>query len=251
MSYFIRPAGEETVLYLHGMGSSKLDFLSAAECAELREKTLVALGFPGCGNTNYHDDVPLGTDDLADIVAQFADAVGLRPFNLIGHSLGGLAGLLLAKKCPERVKSFTNIEGNLMPEDCFITRRVVQHSFADLVRSSFLEKLRAEYAQSPYVGVRIYSDRFRKQVSERAAFDYSTSIVRYSDQSDLFSWFVNLSSPRLFVHGSANRSLSYIPRLRAENVPVLEIPNSHHWVLYDNPHFFYRAFAQFLHKDGR
>jgi quercetin dioxygenase-like cupin family protein len=54
----------------------------------------------------------------------------------------------------------------------------------------------------------------------------------------------------LFVHGSANRTLSYIPQLRQTGVPAVEVPGSHHWLVADNPDFFYGAVCEFLTADG-
>src|SRR5260221_720408 len=82
-----------------------------------------------------------------------------------------------------------------------------------------------------HAGVRIYADRFRNEISERVALDYSNSLVRSSDGDDLLSWCTELSMPRLFVYGSANAHLSYLGRLRRSGVCTVEVPHSHHWVL--------------------
>jgi pimeloyl-ACP methyl ester carboxylesterase len=246
LSYFTREAKNETILYLHGMGSSKHDFLDARVVPELKDVSLVALDFPGCGRTPYGNGVSLEAHDLAQIVRKFTEKLRLKDFHLIGHSLGGIVGLLLCKENPDGVKSFVNIEGNLAPEDCFITRRIVEHSLEQLVARSFFRELELGYAQSPHAGVRIYADRFPKEISERVAFDYSNSLVRYSDGPDLLNWFTELAMPRLFVYGSANAHLSYLARLRTNGIRTVEVPNSHHWVLYDNPSFFYEVLAGFL-----
>ena len=49
-------------------------------------------------------------------------------FHLIGHSMGGLTALILGDEHPGRVSSFINIEGNVSPEDCFLSRQVVEPS---------------------------------------------------------------------------------------------------------------------------
>jgi hypothetical protein len=46
--------------------------------------------------------------------------------------MGGLTTLLLADQDPAKVASFANIEGNLAPEDCFLSRQIVSHSHPDL-----------------------------------------------------------------------------------------------------------------------
>ncbi|WP_399476426.1 hypothetical protein [Streptomyces sp. TRM68367] len=41
--------------------------------------------------------------------------------------MGGLTALLLGHQQPDRVLSFVDIEGNVAPEDCFLSRQIVTH----------------------------------------------------------------------------------------------------------------------------
>jgi pimeloyl-ACP methyl ester carboxylesterase len=246
LSYFIRHRSRKTLLYLHGLGSSKRDFISAIYRKEFQEYTIVAFDFPGCGNTNYPVEASLDVNDLVEITQKFISDLGLDQLIIIGHSMGGLIGLLLSNKYGNTVKGFINIEGNLAPEDCFLTREVVQYDYESFVNNKFLEKLKWKLARSEYKGVRIYSDNFQKQVMERAFFDYSHSIVNYSDNFKLKSLFSNLQIPLFFIYGSANNHLSYLSELIKSNVFVKEIPDSHHWIFYDNPTFSYKVLAEFL-----
>ena len=58
--------------------------------------------------------------------------------------MGGLTALMLASAYPERVLSFCNIEGNIAPEDCFLSRQI--HDFlADddqVFMEAFIERTR-------------------------------------------------------------------------------------------------------------
>ncbi len=58
-------------------------------------------------------------------------ALGVDRFHVVGHSMGGLTALLLADRDPARVVSFVDIEGNVAPEDCFLSRQVVSHPHSD------------------------------------------------------------------------------------------------------------------------
>jgi pimeloyl-ACP methyl ester carboxylesterase len=51
----------------------------------------------------------------------------IERFHLVGHSMGGLTALLLAGEESSPVLSFIDIEGNLAPEDCFLSRQVITH----------------------------------------------------------------------------------------------------------------------------
>jgi hypothetical protein len=59
--------------------------------------------------------------------------------------------------------------------------------------------------------------------------------------------FLEAPSPRLFLYGEANRTLSYLPKLRASSVEVREIPASAHFFFYDNPVDTFQAIGEFVH----
>ncbi|NIM17513.1 MAG: hypothetical protein GTO45_36330 [Candidatus Aminicenantes bacterium] len=58
--------------------------------------------------------------------------------------------------------------------------------------------------------------------------------------------FLKLNVPKLFIYGSENRSLPYIPELRKGGCEVVEIPKSNHCPNYDNPEDFYQVITNFL-----
>ncbi len=65
ISYLIRPGSGETVLYLHGLGSTKYDFIEATHQDSLRDFTIVTLDLPGSGNSNYVEGTTV--DDLVEL----------------------------------------------------------------------------------------------------------------------------------------------------------------------------------------
>lgn len=62
----------------------------------------------GCGDTaGDGSSVAYGIPQLADDLLEFVEALGLRSFHLVGHSLGGAVALQFALKHPEKVRSLT------------------------------------------------------------------------------------------------------------------------------------------------
>ena len=51
-------------------------------------------------------------------------------------------------------------------------------------------------------------------VDIRGYYDYSFETVKESDSGHLLEAFLEAPIPRLFLYGEANRTLSYLPRLR-------------------------------------
>ena len=246
IDYSCRRERTETVLFLHGLGCSKLDFREAFHRPKLEAYTLLTFDFPGCGNSPYPENAALGMDDLVEIAQLVLTALKIRKAVLIGHSMGGLIGLLFAERYSAVVEGFINVEGNLAPEDCFFSRAVAQSDFQQFATTSF-PALKRRLAEESQIGLRIYAKTLEK-ASARAYFELAPSLVEYSDRGNLVQRFTALSIPKLYIYGSANRSLSYLPRLKESDCEVAEIPQSGHFPFHDNPTAFYRAIAAFLQE---
>ncbi|UCD71423.1 MAG: alpha/beta hydrolase [Syntrophobacterales bacterium] len=247
IEYFIHHGPKEMLLYLHGLGSSKNDFLGATSTRELQAYTLVAFDFPGCGNSSYPVTIALGIDDLVEITDSFISKLSLGDLVVIGHSMGGLVALLYTKRYGEYVKGFINVEGNLAPEDCFFSREITKHSFAQFKKSVFRNFVQELY-QSKNKGFRKYVDTLEMNSSPNAFFDYCPSLVSYSDNGNLIQRFTELNIPKIFIYGSENDSLSYILRLKNKGCEVAEIANSNHFPFYDNPQEYYNVISDFLNR---
>jgi len=249
IDYFIRRGRSGTVIYLHGLGCSKDDFLDAVNRPELQAYTLIAFDFPGCGNSPYPDDLTLDIDDLVEITHRLVSTISIDDFVIIGHSMGGLVALLYTERYGERVKGFINVEGNLAPEDCFFSREVTQqHSFTYFTTIAFKD-ITHRLAQSKNRGFQKYAETLAKSASEKAFFDCCPSLVDYSEHGNLIQRFIALKIPKLFVYGSENRTLSYLTTLKESGCELVEIPQSNHFPCYDNPRAFYQAIAAFPQKN--
>lgn len=251
LSYLHTSRGAETLLYLHGLGSSKEDFLGAWQVPEWANFTLAAFDAPGCGATGgYRHGVPLGVDDIVSAAEAFVTHLELSDLTVIGHSMGGLVGLLFVERNPGLVRRFVNIEGNLGPEDCAIySRRVFRQQFLGRARK-FMDDLEEEMRQSGIAGFTCAADQLRKNVQCPAFFDYCRSIVDYSDHRPLRAEFLDLQLPKLYVHGSENVGLSHIPLLHEHGVQVCSVPEANHFPLYSNPDSVYAALVGFMRETG-
>lgn len=81
------------VLLLHGWGSSKEVYGGIIKTLSNRCR-LVALDFPGCGNSEIMDK-PWTLEDYCDFVLKFMQAVGLENPIMMGHSHGGRVTLYM------------------------------------------------------------------------------------------------------------------------------------------------------------
>ena len=121
----------------------------------------------------------------------------IERFHLVGHSMGGLTALLLAHQDPARALSFVDIEGNVAPEDCFLSRQVITHPADDA--ESFFDAFIERTRHSPFFSSALYAASLRHKVRPSAVRGIFESMVDLSDNGDLMTKFLSLSCPRMFM----------------------------------------------------
>jgi pimeloyl-ACP methyl ester carboxylesterase len=58
LRYFDRPGSGPAILYIHGLGCSKADFMEMTSVPELQSFRLVCTDNPGCGDSSYDENHP-------------------------------------------------------------------------------------------------------------------------------------------------------------------------------------------------
>jgi pimeloyl-ACP methyl ester carboxylesterase len=239
--------GGPAVLFVHGLGGAKENFYAAFQSPALADCTLVTFDEPGTGLAEFQEDAGLDVSGLADLTQNVADRLFPGPYFLAGASMGGLITLLQIRRHGlGRIRGLINLEGNLCPEDCMFSRRVVPHKleeFGSTVFQQMIEELRS----SRYAGDQIIANNMALNVDVRSYHAYSFETVAESDSGRLIEEFLALPVPRLFLYGEVNKGLSYLQRLRDSPVQVMEIPGSAHFLFYDNPVATFQAIGDFVH----
>jgi pimeloyl-ACP methyl ester carboxylesterase len=243
LRYFDRPASGPAILYIHGLGCSKADFMEMTSMSDLQPFRLISADNPGCGDSSYDQNHPLNIDGVVEVIENFVAHLRLNRFLLVGGSMGGLVALLYAERNPDKIAGFVNVEGNLAPEDCMFSRKVIPHSYSHFEKVVFPEIKRALSARTG----RGFAQHLRvlEKANQRAYYDYSFQTVEYSDRGDLLERFLSLPLPKCFLYGAENRNLSYLPRIRQSDCTVVEIPNANHFLFYDEPNHYAAALAAF------
>ena len=246
LRYFDRASSGPAILYVHGLGCSKADFLEMTEARELQGYRLVSADNPGCGGSPYDEQLPLDVDGVVEVIASFVDTLGLGRFLLVGGSLGGLVGLLYAERNREKIAGFANVEGNLAPEDCIFSRGVIPHAYPHFETVVFPE-IKKTLAVKKGRGF-AHHLQVLERANPRAYYDYAFQTVEYSDKGNLLQRFLSLPLPKCFLYGSENRHLPYLPQLRESDCTVVEIPNANHFLFYDQPGEYAAALASFADR---
>jgi pimeloyl-ACP methyl ester carboxylesterase len=232
------------VLFLHGFGGTKEDYSDAALHPLLAGRPLLAYDAPGCGETTCEDLTVVSIPFLVATAEAVLAAHGVDRFHLVGHSMGGLTGLLLADHDPGRVASFIDIEGNVAPEDCFLSRQVVSHPHPDA--AGFLAAFTDRVWHSGEYSAALYASGLAHKIRAEAVQPIFESMVDLSDNGDLLGRFLALPFPRMFMFGEQNRALSYLPTLADQGVELAEVPGSGHWPMYSNAPHLWAVLTDFL-----
>lgn len=99
--YYEQHGQGHNVLLLHGWGCSTELWRPVAARLSARAR-VAALDFPGHGQSGRPPE-PWGTEDFADMTAEFLEDIGIASCDVIGHSHGGRVALMLALRHPKKV----------------------------------------------------------------------------------------------------------------------------------------------------
>ncbi|EOD43592.1 putative hydrolase or acyltransferase of alpha beta superfamily protein [Neofusicoccum parvum UCRNP2] len=241
-----RDGTKAPLVFLHGFGSTKEDYVDLAYHPDFTDRPFLAYDAPGCGATTCSDLSAISIPFLVATAQAILQHHRITQFHLVGHSMGGLTALLLAAAAapPTSILSFTDIEGNLAPEDCFLSRQIATHHHAS--PASFLAAFAARAARAPAPASALYAAALPRKVRAGAVRAIFESMVALSDGGGLLRTFLSLPCPAMFMHGDRNAGLTYLPRLAAAGVELAEVPLCAHFPMYSNPVEMWRRIGGFL-----
>lgn len=234
------------LVFLHGFGSTKEDYADVIQQAELTDRPVLAYDAPGCGASSCWDLSAISIPFLVSVAEQMLAARDIDRFHLIGHSMGGLTGLLLAERQPERVAGFVDIEGNVAPEDCFLSRQIVTHPHHE--PQGFLDEFIERVWNSRFYGSTLYASSLPHKVRAGAVRPIFESMVDQSDNGGLMDRFLSLPFPRMYMYGEQNNTLSYLPQLAANGVELAEISDCAHFPMYSNAPAMWSRISTFINS---
>jgi len=238
----MRISGNALLLFIHGLGCAKENFDGVWTNQDLKEYSIIAPDLPGFGDSPGLADYSYDLEDHADICRSLLDCYPGHSVHIIGHSMGGAVGIILAEKIAERLASFINVEGNLIGHDCTVSRKKASVSFEDFEKRQLPGMIMAT-AMSPEPGRRLWSVLLKK-ADKRGLYCSSRSLVAWSDSGVLLEKFRRLNCKRIYIHGDRNSSMPVLRRL--EGISVSRISHSGHFPMNDNPVEFYGVISDFI-----
>jgi pimeloyl-ACP methyl ester carboxylesterase len=231
-----RSGADDTIVFLHGLGCSSESFAGIWDRADLGVYSVLCIDYLGHGKSETPDSFSYTVQDHARSVAAILAGYRHRPLHVVGHSLGGAIALHLPESVRESIVSFTNIEGNLTPDDCkYGSRRASSRPFDEFLRDVLPAFKKASQTWQD-VGLNL--------AHPQAFFDTAASLVQLSDDGSLLESFLSWEGRKCYVHGDENTDHPSVHAI--EGIETISIPKSGHFSMIDNPDVFYSQLHSFI-----
>jgi pimeloyl-ACP methyl ester carboxylesterase len=251
-----RPDAPDLVL-LHGYTGHARSWDAFAEAMTDRYRVL-ALDQRGHGETGWADAGAYGVGEMADDLAAFVAALGLRGFSLLGLSMGGMVAMDYAGRRPAELADLVIVD--IGPEMIrqgaarIAAGRAAADTFAS--RDEAFAAARADNARPPQAHHRHRSDTSLMRLADgRWTWRYdralrSPSAIRWRTAEEGWRSCAGISVPTLVVRGEVSDILA--PEIAARMIDTIpdarlsEVKGSGHSVPLDAPEGFLDAARAFL-----
>ncbi len=255
----VRGDGPDVIL-IPGLGSSRDVWAAQAEAlAATHRLHLVQInGFAG-----QPVGAPAGQviDPVVEELAQYIEAYTTGEPAIIGHSMGGLTGLMLARRHPERVGRLMIVDSlpffsamfNPMAtaEGVEPQARGMRDQIAALDDAAFAAQqnmgvgrlVKTEGRRAEVVGWSVASDRatFTQAMYEVMTTDMRGEVANVQTPITVVYAYDTPMGPEAMIDGLYRGQ--YAP---ASNVSFVRIDGSYHFIMFDQPAAFQAAVADFL-----
>ncbi len=229
-----REAGKDLVLFLHGFGCVKENFAAFWEAPEFAGLALLAPDLPGHGASQGLPPESATMEGMAAVLFDLVEAQvrDRRRLHVVAHSMGGAAGLLLAKRPPVPLASFVSLEGNLVAEDCGMLSRRTAEMDLKLFKDAKFDRLKARAREADDPALCDWAGWVAACPAE--AFHASArSLVEWSDGGQLLDIFRALTVPKAYVYGEESANPDVLAHLEAiRQVPIADCG---HFVMVEKP----------------
>jgi pimeloyl-ACP methyl ester carboxylesterase len=212
----------EPLLMIHGNGGSFSCFENQVKEFSKHFK-VVLVDCRGRGNSSYQKGIELTFDLQVEDITLFLDQLNIKKTNILGWSDGGIIGLLLAIKHPEKVDKLVTSGANIFPEGVI--------DFEDMQKTAI--------------------DLESKNINHKndLAIDLNNLDLKYPNLS--FSDLNVIKSKTLIIAGDHDMIKGEHTLKIYESIPNAELailPNSSHFALMENSKLFNEIVLNFLNK---
>lgn len=246
-------AGTPVVL-VHGFTGNSRNWALTVPALRHRYR-VVSPDLPGhglSGRTARPEDYTL--EAMAKRVAVLAERLGLEPYHLVGHSMGGMIAQVIALSWPERLRSLVLVDTSAEPPDMLRTQERAR--LLELAREGGMEAVwEAQLAMNPMAEQLRAQPEFlqtwREQFLMTSADAYVYCARAMAQRRPLLDELQQLSLPVLIVCGENDEPFVAPSRRMHERIRGSElafIPRCGHTPQIERPDEFNRLLLAFLER---
>lgn len=242
------PNPEGTIVYIHGMGESGLCFEKLMADSHLRTWSHLVPDLPGYGKSPWPAQ-PMGLKAYAVHLGRWLKNRNIAQLVVLGHSMGGVIGLMLCEKHPKLIRGFINVEGNVSLEDCTFSSKAaaytrnefIIHGFETICDTIYRNGFEDKTLRTYYASLRMCDPRFYHL--------NSIELVEMSRREDLAARLGALKMPNIYIVGNPRGTGAHSRRLLTlAGVQWRAIEDAGHWPFIDQQTAFVEEIRRFLNQ---
>ncbi len=222
------------IIFLHGWVGSWRYWINAMQVASTSFRAY-AIDLYGFGDT-VRDPKQYNLEHQAELLSRFLDEMGIGKIALVGHDLGALVGFQFLKGRHESVDRMMAI--NVPLEVNTLNPRVRTAPATEL--AEWLTGRQPEAMTA---------------LSDASKVDPAAVAASMNDvKPEVFEHIRGFTVPCLFVYGANNQVFNTVPSAENNTLPIhmhqINLENSGHFPMLDNPPQFHRLLTDFLALDS-
>nr|WP_199340709.1 alpha/beta fold hydrolase [Mycobacteroides chelonae] len=260
-------AGEgEPLILLHGSGPGVTGWRNYRGNLEVFAKHFhtYVLEFPGFGVSDAVQGHPVLTAGAS--VIRFMDGLGIESAAIVGNSMGGVVGINLAIKHPDRITKLVTIGGvgpNIFSPSPSEGLRLLQEFTDNPDRDKLVRWLNSMVWNPAVVTEELIEERWEAAINPDAhktaqlmygskAFAMQQQFLANADIAPYWAMMHKIKCPTLLTWGRDDRvsppDMAIVPMRLIPNAELHIFPNSGHWVMIEAKQAFEQTVVDFLRR---
>ena len=228
VSFRQKTPGDINLIILPGLGCNSEDF-----------ETVIPSNY-GAIFVDYKDYQQSGTrstgsfNDISMEIISFLSGLPLSTKVIfVSHSMGSIIAAMISEGYS--TDGWINMEGNMVEEDCFFSRRVVGYSLEEFIQTGFSSLLNLFRKAQAINGTTREYIKSLERVNPYALWHHAEETVNFTVNGYAKRRFMEYLAPRRYIVGEYTKQNSAVKKMLDINDMILTIPGAGHFIMKDNP----------------